>query len=210
MTDTRAYDPLNVDELGRNTARALMGHPSSPLPPAASFAGAGVYTIHYSGSFPPYADLAENAPIYVGKADHPGRRQGRTARQQAAPVLFRRLSEHARSIASTINLEPGDFSCRWRGCTEFCVLSSFGWVHGVGAPRRSGPDGGSGATGCRTRTRPPASTPPSPRGASQGIRGWGGGSSFFLRQWVRTARRTGWRTAPSQLATPGAVSSTWP
>ena len=73
----RIYNPLSVDELGRNAARALMGYPRDTLPPRESFNGAGVYTVHYTGSFGAYAGLREDEPIYVGKADLPGKRQGR-------------------------------------------------------------------------------------------------------------------------------------
>ena len=75
-------DPLSVDELGRNAARALMEYPADALPPSEAFDGAGVYTLHYNGAFPAYAAIGLDVPIYVGKADPPGRRQGRT---QASP-----------------------------------------------------------------------------------------------------------------------------
>ena len=95
MNESRAYDPLTVDELGRNAARALMEYPSVALPPA-TFVGAGVYSIHYRGDFVPYTDLGET-PIYVGQA-----------RQ-----VHNRLREHARSIEQARNLKLGDFECRW-------------------------------------------------------------------------------------------------
>lgn len=53
----RVYNPLSVDELGRNAARALMEYPAEVLPPGDTFDGAGVYTLHYSGTFPAYADI---------------------------------------------------------------------------------------------------------------------------------------------------------
>ena len=71
----RTCNPLSVDELGQNAARALMGYEPSVLPPDEPFNGAGVYTIHYGGAFPPYADMAD--PIYVEKAEPRGiRTQG--------------------------------------------------------------------------------------------------------------------------------------
>lgn len=51
----RDYDPLSVDELGQNAARALMSYPAVALPPEEAFTGAGVYTLHYIGSFSAYA-----------------------------------------------------------------------------------------------------------------------------------------------------------
>ena len=89
---------LSVDELGRNAARALMAYPTATLPPDESFDGAGVYTIHYRGAFPAYVGMDDEEPIYVGKADPQGKRQGRDAIRQTAPVLHRRISEHAGSI----------------------------------------------------------------------------------------------------------------
>lgn len=53
----RFYDPLSVDELGRNAARALMEYPADALPPDESFGGVGVYTLHYVGGFAAYADI---------------------------------------------------------------------------------------------------------------------------------------------------------
>lgn len=109
----RAYDPLSVDELGRNAARALMEHPADMLPPADSFTGVGVYTLHYAGSFPACSGIEENTPIYVGKADPPGRRQGRSSATSGSTALYRRLSHHAESIKSVSNLDLTDFRCRW-------------------------------------------------------------------------------------------------
>ena len=109
----RKYDPLNVDELGRNAARALMDEAAVALPPPEPFAGSGVYTIHYFGGFPAYADMADTEPLYVGKANPPGGRQGRQAAQDSSPTLYRRLSKHARSIDSAENLNLKDFCCRW-------------------------------------------------------------------------------------------------
>ena len=107
----RAYNPLSVDELGRNAARALMGYPADVLPPGEAFDGAGVYTLHYTGAFSAYARIGDDVPFYVGKADPPGRRQGRTS--ASTQVLHRRLQEHAESIEIASNLDLIDFRCRW-------------------------------------------------------------------------------------------------
>ena len=98
----RSYNPLSVNELGQNAARALMGYPAVPLPPAPSFEGAGVYTIHYDGSFSAYAGIRAEEPIYVGKALTSDSRS-----------LYERLSKHATSIKSAENLDLADFHCRW-------------------------------------------------------------------------------------------------
>lgn len=110
MSDRR-YNPLNVEELGRNAARKLMDYPAVPLPPAERFAGGGVYTIYCRGGFAAYANLAADEPIYVGKADLPGKRQGRRATE--APRLHSRLREHGQTIGHADNLQLADFHCRW-------------------------------------------------------------------------------------------------
>lgn len=110
---TRTYNPLSVDELGRNAVRALMDYPCEALPPSDRFPGAGVYTIHYHGRFPAYQEIPEGAPIYVGKADPPGKRQGAANRQTDEPALHGRLRQHANTISQAENLDPGDFCCRW-------------------------------------------------------------------------------------------------
>lgn len=101
----RAYNPLSVDELGRNAARALMDYPAVALAPEESFDGAGVYTVYYHGPFPAYAGMNDEEPIYVGKADftksHPRR------------PLHNRLTEHAASVQDAENLTLSDFRCRW-------------------------------------------------------------------------------------------------
>ncbi len=126
----RDYNPLSVNELGRNAARALMEYPADALPPNEAFVGAGVYTLHYTGTFPSYADTGLDVPIYVGKADPPGRRQGRT--QSSTTVLHRRLQEHADSTAAASNLNLTDFTCRrlvldpvWIGLTEQMLLAQY-------------------------------------------------------------------------------------
>jgi len=50
MTE-RLYDPLSVEELGRNSVRALLEYPEVALPPKVAFNGYGVYAIHYRGNF---------------------------------------------------------------------------------------------------------------------------------------------------------------
>ncbi len=126
----RAYNPLDVDEFARNAARALMGYPAVALPPNESFAGAGVYTLHYNGKFPAYTDIGEETPIYVGKADPPGRRQGRSV--VSTHVLHSRLNEHAGSIEAASNLDLADFRCRWLildpvwiGLTEQALIAQY-------------------------------------------------------------------------------------
>lgn len=100
----RAYNPLSVEELGRNAALAVMKWPAVPLPPPELDEGAGVYTIHYRGSFEAYASMEDEEPIYVGQA---------VLTKTKPRPLRQRLSDHQRSIESAENLELVDFRCRW-------------------------------------------------------------------------------------------------
>lgn len=92
--------------------------PVHKMPPSASFVGTGVYALYYLGSFDLYARIASqnretaSQPIYVGKAIPPG---WRTARSQEmdAPVLYRRLQEHSRSIQQATNLGIDSFRCQF-------------------------------------------------------------------------------------------------
>ena len=127
----RSYNPLSLDELGRNAVRALMGYPTDALPPSEAFEGAGVYTLHYEGSYDAYADLGDE-PIYVGKADPPGRRQGKPTASRPVTTLYQRLVHHARSIDATENLSLADFSSRWLvldpvwvGLTEQVLIAEY-------------------------------------------------------------------------------------
>ena len=126
------YNPLDVDELGRNAARALMQHPADILPPTEQFAGAGVYTLHYAGDFAAYAGMGDEEPIYVGKTDMPGKRRGQSQTGKRAMALHNRLDEHAKSIEAADNLALSDFRCRWLvlnqvwiGLTEQILIAQY-------------------------------------------------------------------------------------
>lgn len=115
MSASRTYDPLTVEELGRNSARAVMAYPAVALPPA-TFDGVGVYTLHYAGNVALYAGLGD-VPIYVGKADK---------------AIHARLRDHARSIDQAENLALADFRCRWLvlapvwvGLTEQVLIAQY-------------------------------------------------------------------------------------
>ncbi len=97
--------------------------PVYTLPPPDSFVGTGVYALYYMGGSPcnerglykKIAALNQDKPIqpiYVGKAVPPGWRSARS-RETDAPVLYRRLREHGRSIQQAINLELESFQCRF-------------------------------------------------------------------------------------------------
>jgi hypothetical protein len=114
------YNPLDKKNLGVSDADALLARPASSLPPKVSFVGAGIYAIYYVGDFPAYAPIAARnrderleAPIYIGKAIPAGARRGGGLGVTSGPVLFRRLNEHAQSIAQAENLHLADFLCRY-------------------------------------------------------------------------------------------------
>ncbi|MDR4997400.1 Eco29kI family restriction endonuclease [Brevibacillus parabrevis] len=86
------------------------------LPLSDSFYGAGVYALYYYGDFEHYQSLFNTVngkvPIYVGKAVPPGWRTARNKISKSTD-LYRRLSEHAKSINLAENLDIGDFKCRF-------------------------------------------------------------------------------------------------
>jgi len=99
----------------------MVNTPMELLPPDDKFSGGGVYALYYNGDFPLYQKIYrknKDLPIYVGKAVLPGWRQGRDTVKENDPALFRRLSEHSRSINAATNLELSHFTCR------FVVLKS--------------------------------------------------------------------------------------
>jgi hypothetical protein len=92
MSDERIYNPLDKDHLAENIVREFFKRKLHPLPPAESFAGAGIYALYYRGNYPLYRKISQSLksflsaepassaeqpkPIYIGKSDPPGRRKG--------------------------------------------------------------------------------------------------------------------------------------
>jgi hypothetical protein len=115
------YNPLDKTNLGKSVADALLARPVGPLPPPATFAGAGIYVIYYVGDLELYRPIAEQnkdnkfaAPIYIGKAVPAGARKGGFGLGLApGNVLYARLFEHARSIEVAEDLRTGDFRARY-------------------------------------------------------------------------------------------------
>jgi len=91
------------------------------LPPTKSFDGAGIYAVYYPGAFPAYKAIVEankghdcKQPMCVGKAVPEGARKGGFGLDApTGAVLYKRLSEHARSIQEAGNLKLEDFRCRY-------------------------------------------------------------------------------------------------
>ncbi len=137
--DEQPYNPLDKQHLGESVAQALLEKAVAPLPPD-SFQGAGIYAIYYVGNYAPYQPLtAANCdaqwqkPIYVGKAVPAGARKGGFGLgADPGKVLWKRLKEHADSIALAQNLQLADFACRylvvddiWIPLAESMLISRF-------------------------------------------------------------------------------------
>ena len=120
MEDISPYNPLDKRNLGESVADALLNSRVHHLPPA-SFIGAGVYALYYTGPFSVYKRLVDvnkdgqfACPIYVGKAVPAGARKGGLGLDVAhGRALFSRLTDHAESISAASNLNIEDFFCRF-------------------------------------------------------------------------------------------------
>ena len=115
---SKAYDPLDYDNIGKSILDALLLQAPAALPPLEKFDGAGVYALYYTGDFELYRGISSPAlevPIYVGCAVPPGGRKGAdfAAPSEIGTVLHRRLSEHSGSIEDAENLSIEDFKCRY-------------------------------------------------------------------------------------------------
>jgi Eco29kI restriction endonuclease len=134
------YNPLDKKNLGVSVRDAMLAQPISALPPANSFGGAGIYAIYYAGDYEHYQRIAAQnigdaweQPIYVGKAIPAGARRGGLGLDApTGNVLFKRLREHADSIAQSPNLNLADFACRflvvddiWIPLGESLLIESF-------------------------------------------------------------------------------------
>ena len=110
----RDYNPLSLDELGRNAVRALMDYPTDALPPSEAFTGAGVYTLHYEGSYRPYAEMS-GEPIYVARlillvaARGDGRRRKRLQCSTSGWLTTHGRSRLRKTCASPTSLVVGWF-----------------------------------------------------------------------------------------------------
>ena len=121
MNDPKPYNPLDKINLGASVAEAMLGQPVAPLPPVEPFLGAGIYAIYYTGPFEAYGPIAAKNkrnkygwPIYVGKAVPVGARKGGFGLSlKPGRDLYKRLREHAQSVAQAENLDLADFRCRF-------------------------------------------------------------------------------------------------
>jgi hypothetical protein len=123
------YNPLDKVNLGKSVAQALVEREALGLQGLAAFDGAGVYAIYCCGSFAPYERMAQlnrgtdpKVPIYVEKAVPEGARKGAQVGETIATrALFKRLQDHAKSIAAVSNLSMVDFSCRYLAVDDIWI-----------------------------------------------------------------------------------------
>lgn len=128
-TGKAAYNPLDKRNLGISVADALLARPLYPLTFDAQFDGAGIYAIYYSGGFRAYQPIVRKHkkeesgyPIYVGKAIPAGGRKGGTGLEtNAGFALYKRLTEHAETLAQARNLEVGDFQCHYLAVDDIWI-----------------------------------------------------------------------------------------
>lgn len=121
---TSVYNPLDKINLGKSVADALLEQPPFSLDAIASFEGAGIYVLYYSGPNSMYAPISvankhePRWPIYVGKAIPSGGRKGASLSASArGSALFKRLVEHRESIRDAERgsgtLAVADFQARY-------------------------------------------------------------------------------------------------
>lgn len=120
MEPGRPFNPLDKMSLAMSIDSALRRVEPRQLGNLQAFSGAGIYALYYTGDFHCYRPISEInqktviAPIYVGKAEASGKRKGGFLSDSAAgTTLFKRLSDHAKSISQTSNLSIDDFLCRY-------------------------------------------------------------------------------------------------
>lgn len=131
MTDIpnlNPFNPLDKRNLAESVACAMLQRPISKLPPN-PFIGAGIYAIYYTGNFPMYEKIAIKnrngsfaQPIYVGKAVPAGARKGGFGLgDDPGQALYKRLCDHAKSIAEASNLDGSDFFCRFLAVDDIWI-----------------------------------------------------------------------------------------
>lgn len=115
-----AFNPLDIPNLGKSVATAILETEPTPIQSVSRFTGAGIYAIYYTGDFPAYSAIADanrdgkfELPIYVGKAVPSGGRRGVTLTTNGTPLYSRLVGDHRKSIEAATNLDVADFYVRW-------------------------------------------------------------------------------------------------
>lgn len=111
------YNPLTYDNLMSGLAAHFERIRRRPLQSLLDNSGKvpvgpGIYALFYRGSMDIYEPISDGRkPIYVGKADPPGKRKGGRPDTEK-PALNTRLKQHASSIGAAENLALADFLFR--------------------------------------------------------------------------------------------------
>lgn len=119
MGNVIPFNPLDKRNLALSVGNALAATDPKPLSELEHFEGSGVYSLYYVGDFGAYEPLSKtnrievSCPIYVGKADSKGKRKGGFIEDSSIGMaLYKRLSDHAKSISQASNLRIEDFYFR--------------------------------------------------------------------------------------------------
>ncbi|MEU9372245.1 Eco29kI family restriction endonuclease [Streptomyces sp. NPDC048255] len=116
------FNPLGIDLLSRNLRKEMDGRPRVPLDKVKSFPGAGLYALYYKGGLDVYEGLqGAEVPIYVGKASASNSNYGDPPNLGAAK-LFRRITDHRRSINEAGNLDASHFDVRYLTLDDIWIV----------------------------------------------------------------------------------------
>ncbi|MFC4586008.1 Eco29kI family restriction endonuclease [Sphaerisporangium corydalis] len=111
-----AYNPLDLDNLGRSVEGELLARDPEPLGSVAPMYGSGIYALYYNGSHELYAPISSPecmVPIYVGQARPKGTRKGVADESADSVALWDRIvKDHKSSIDQACDLEVDDFLVR--------------------------------------------------------------------------------------------------
>lgn len=111
-----AYNPLDLDNLGRNVEAELLARDPEPLGDIAPMYGSGIYALYYNGAHELYKAISSpncRVPIYVGQARPKGTRKGVTDESAESVALWDRIvKDHKSSIEQVHDLEVEDFLVR--------------------------------------------------------------------------------------------------
>ncbi|GAA4094672.1 Eco29kI family restriction endonuclease [Actinomadura miaoliensis] len=110
-----AYNPLDLDNLGRSVEMELLAREPEPLENVPPMYGSGIYALYYKGPHELYAPISSEEckkPIYVGQARPKGTRKGGAEDSENSTALWDRLKDHRSSIEQACDLEVADFMVR--------------------------------------------------------------------------------------------------
>lgn len=135
---TNYFNPVDQRVLAESAVNFLLRQEPIPLSGLERFNGAGVYLLFYSGPHAAYTELsrlnsnkAARLPIYVGKADPKGTRQGGDPDSLGSYAAFTRIKQHIEKIEAT-ELDISDFYIKyvvldfvWIGLVEATLINHF-------------------------------------------------------------------------------------